>query len=306
MSISEWRCGLEQVLKGSDALIMSDELLAEHTSFRIGGRAELIIIVNDDSGLKRVRCLCGEKNLPAVILGKGTNVLISDQGLHGVVVKLGGIFNLVEVQGNEIKAGAAANLDDIAEIAEAKGLTGAEFLAGIPGTVGGALMTNAGAFGRSISDLIEKVSVMDTMGNIKVLEKHQLHNEYRQPVIPAELWAVRVVLRLARGKGRSVKSIRNERWSKHPKEPSAGSFFKNPPGTPAGRLIEECGLKGLRVGDAAVSELHANFIVNKGAARFVQVYELAQIIKATVEQKTGIELREEVKVLPLPPEYWKN
>ncbi len=298
MSANEWRDELEQLLKESGSLLRRDELLASHTSFGIGGRAEALVVVHDEQGLKRVRRFCEERSLPAVILGKGTNVLVSDQGLRGLVVKLAGRFELIKVKGNKICAGSAALLDDIAEIAEANGLAGADFLAGIPGTIGGGLLTNAGAFGRNLASLIEKVEVLDRQGNIVILGKTELRNEYRQPVIPSELWALRTFLLLAPGKGRSVKSVREERWSKHPHERSAGSFFRNPPDIPAGRLIEQCGLKGLVIGDAAVSEVHANFLINKGAARFTDVYELAQVVKAEVEEKTGIELKEEVRFLP--------
>ncbi|MEO0004765.1 MAG: UDP-N-acetylmuramate dehydrogenase [candidate division WOR-3 bacterium] len=302
MRPGEWCYRLKEILKGSDSFVVPDEPLAQHTSFRIGGKAALMVVVNKELGLRKVRQFCTENRLLVEILGKGTNVLISDQGIPGVVVKLGGEFGLIDVQGDKIMAGAAASLDDISEIAEANGLAGAEFLAGIPGTVGGGLVTNAGAYGKSLSAITLEVTVMDAIGNIRVLRKEELKNQYRQPVIPGEFWALRLVLILSKGETKPVKAIREERRSKHPPEPSAGSFFKNPPGIPAGRLIEECGLKGLRVGDACISELHANFIVNKGSARFGDVYELAQIVKAEVEERTGIELEEEVRFLPVGPE----
>jgi UDP-N-acetylmuramate dehydrogenase len=298
MSANEWRDELEQLLKESSSLLRRDEPLAGYTSFRIGGKADGLIMVKNVSGLRMVRRFCAERKLPAVILGRGTNVLISDQGLRGVVVKLSGDFNFIEVSGDRIIAGAATLLDTIAETAEARGLAGAEFLAGIPGTIGGALMTNAGAFGKSLSSILDYVETMDENGSLRVITKPELRDEYRQPVIPSSLWATKVGLQLAFGQGRPVQMVRAERWAKHPQEPSAGSFFKNPPGTPAAILIERCNLKGRAIGGAMVSERHANFIINKGGASFADVYELVQVIKATVEEKTGIELQEEVQIVP--------
>ncbi|MGQ9708237.1 MAG: UDP-N-acetylmuramate dehydrogenase [bacterium] len=290
---------LKESLDPGDAVILVDEPLARHTSFRIGGLADALIMINNERALRQVRQFSSRMKLPAVILGRGTNVLISDQGLRGIVVKLTGEFNSIQIRGNRIIAGAAALLDTIAETAEACGLAGADFLAGIPGTIGGALLTNAGAFGKSVGSILERVETMDVGGKVILLNKTELRDEYRQAVIPPGFWAIRVVLCLVPGQGRAVQLVREERWSRHPKEPSAGSFFKNPPEGPAGRLIEQCGLKGISIGGAAVSEKHANFIVNKGNARFVDVYELGQVVKATVEEKTGIELTEEVRMLPV-------
>jgi UDP-N-acetylmuramate dehydrogenase len=298
MMVAGWQEQLQQTVAAAGGMVMFNEPLARYTSFRIGGPAEALVIVKDLNGLIRLQACCRELGLGLMILGRGTNVLISDQGLPGVVVRLEGEFCRIVVSGNRITAGAGALLDRVAEAAEAGGLTGAEFLAGIPGTVGGGLMSNAGAFGQSIADILEEIELLTPDGKVRVLKRAEVRAGYREPLLPPDCWALSVVLGLKKGGGRSCQEIRAVRWAKHPTEPSAGSFFKNPQTTPAGKLIEQCGLKGLRLGSAAVSERHANFIVNLGNARFVEVYELIQIVKATVEEMTGIELDEEVRLLP--------
>jgi len=293
--------------------------MARHTTFRIGGLADAWVCVRDRQSLGRVLSVCRESGVRTWILGRGSNVLVSDQGLRGVVVCLDG--ELAEVRGRgtrdggratELLCGAGAALDAVAEFAEKQGSVGAEFLAGIPGTVGGGLRSNAGAFGRSLGDVAASVIVLDAEGYELTLAGTQLRREYRQPVIEPGLVAVEVMMELTMGNGRratgeSLDEIRRQRWTKQPKEPSAGSFFKNPTvgdghRVPAGRLIEECGLKGRTIGGAKVSEQHANFLVNTGRARFADVYELVQVIKATVERQTGILLEEEVQYLPGPSE----
>jgi UDP-N-acetylmuramate dehydrogenase len=251
------------------------------------------------------------------ILGRGSNVLVSDQGLHGVVVCLGGDLAEVRRQGTEdggrltgLVCGAGASLDEVATFAEQQGLVGAGFLAGIPGTVGGGMHSNAGAFGRSLGDIVTSVTVLDDHGEEFVRAGSQIRREYRRPMVDEGLIVVEVTLGLERptadGRQLAADEVRKQRWGKHPTEPSAGSFFRNPEKDgeriPAGKLIEECGLKGRSIGGAKVSEVHANFLVNSGRARFADVYELAQVIKATVEERTGILLEEEVQYLPGPDE----
>jgi UDP-N-acetylmuramate dehydrogenase len=289
--------------------------MAQHTTFRIGGLADAWVRVDNREALSRVLSVCREAEVRTWLLGRGSNVLVSDQGLRGVVICLGG--ELAEVRRWEtgdggpvtgLVCGAGAALDAVAAFAEEEGLVGAEFLAGIPGTVGGGLHSNAGAFGRSLGDVVTSVTLLDAEGNEQVLTGSQLRREYRRPMVEHDFVAVEVSMELARGEGRgargeSADAIRKQRWSKHPKEPSAGSFFRNPETVdggrvPAGKLIEQCGLKGKTIGGAKVSEKHANFLVNTGRARFADVYELVQVVKATVEEQTGILLEEEVQYLP--------
>ncbi len=289
---------LGKVFQGSSAVIKFDEPLARHTSFCIGGVADIFLTVNNEAELQRAILFCNEHNLKLFLIGQGTNVLISDQGLRGLVVKLAGDLSRVEVCGEVIEAGAGARLDQVADIAEKSRLSGLEFLAGIPGTVGGGLLTNAGAFGHSLAERLERVRVMNRRGDVAVLTGPELKNEYRSPIIPRDVIALSVSFRLSYGAIiAGVQKVREMRRAKHPVEPSAGSFFKNPSTEPAGRLIERCGLKGLTIGGAKVSERHAKFIINTCNARFADIYELVQIVKATVEEMTGIELEEEVQVL---------
>lgn len=296
----DWRSELQQALAGLRATVRFDEILASHTTFVIGGAADMYVVVHELAALWTVVRFCWEHGVKLWVLGRGSNVLISDQGLRGVVVRLAGELAAVECNPHEhwVRAGAGALLDRIVDVAEEHALTGAEFLAGIPGTVGGGLRTNAGAFGRSLADILEEVSAIDRSGAAVELTRAQLRNEYRQSVVDAGLIVTSVRLSLQPGAPRSVSELRQRRWQRHPKEPSAGSYFRNPTSEPAGRIIERCGLKGRQLGGARVSEQHANFIVNVGNASFDDVYELAEIVKANVEAETGTELEEEVQILP--------
>lgn len=297
-----WREDLEQALAGMAAAVKPDEPLAGHTTFRIGGPADAWVEVADRAALTAVVRFCAERAVRLRVLGRGSNVLVSDQGLRGVVVVLAGELAGVECRkggdGGRAVAGAGALLDEVVDAAEQQGLAGAGFLAGIPGTVGGGLRSNAGAYGHALGDVLESVTVMDSAGGERRLGRAELPNEYRRPVVADGLIALGVELRLEPGRPEPARELRRQRWGRHPKEPSAGSFFRNPPGEPAGRLIDRCGLKGTRVGAAMVSEQHANFIVNTGGASFADVYELAEIVKASVEARTGTELAEEVRILP--------
>ncbi len=280
---------------------MPDEPLSRHTTFRIGGPADAWVEVNDGPALATVLDFCTRTGTDWLVLGRGSNVLVSDQGLRGVVISLGSGFRMIEVTETLVRAGAAAQLDDVAEQAVLSGLAGAEFLAGIPGTVAGGLRTNAGAFGHQMSDILETVRAMQAGGaGVKAREfgRAELHGEYRRPVVRELVVVTGVHFRLVKGVAEAPADIRARRWQKQPAEPSAGSFFKNPDSEPAGRLIERCGLKGRRAGGAQVSEKHANFIINTGGARFRDVLELAQIVMAVVEEQTGVCLEPEVIALP--------
>ena len=310
---------LSEAVADCAAEVRVDEPLAQHTTFRIGGPADGWVRANDRQTLVRVLQFCRASGVRSWLLGRGSNVLVSDQGLRGVVISLGGEMDRVKVSGADPRSldpsiprslsfGAGAALDEVATAAEKAGLVGVEFLAGIPGTIGGGLHSNAGAFGRSLGDVVVSVTVIDQDGNERELAGAELRREYRRPIVDDGLVAVEVTLELHPGEPEPAARIREQRWAKHPKEPSAGSFFRNPetgdrgPGTggriPAGKLIDQCGLKGKAVGGAKVSEKHANFLVNTGGARFADVYELAQIVKAHVEEETGILLEEEVQYLP--------
>jgi len=335
--MQDWRRALSEAVAGSAAEVRLDEPMAKHTTFRIGGPADACVLVSDRPALVKVLRFCRMNGVRWWLLGRGSNVLVSDQGLRGVVINLGGKLAEVKeqtIQGFQdsrgpvpdtripdsstpriLSVGGGAALDEIASFAEQHGLVGAEFLAGIPGTIGGGLHSNAGAFGRSLGDVVTSVTVVDADGNERVLVGAELRREYRQPMVEDGLVAVEVTMELSQEcrmsnveRRMSADEIRKQRWAKHPKEPSAGSYFRNPRTAdggrvPAGRLIDGCGLKGKAIRGAGVSEKHANFLVNTGRAGFVDVYELAQVVKATVEQETGILLEEEVQCLPGPGEF---
>lgn len=296
--MEDWRRDIGSALTGCRAECRAHEPLARHTTFGIGGNAGLWIEAGDVEALRRILAFCRSRGIDWWVLGRGSNVLISDQGLVGVVVHLCGDLARLAVEGGAIRAGAGVGLDELADRAEQAGLCGAEFLAGIPGTIGGGLRTNAGAFGRALSDVLQSVAVIDPDGRSSVIGRDELGDGYRSPVIPDGVIATEAVLQLDPGSCESAYEVRAKRRAKQPREASAGSFFRNPDSVPAGRLIERCGLKGRRVGAARVSEKHANFIVNTGGARFADVYGLAQVVKANVEEQTGIVLQEEVRVLP--------
>jgi len=189
--------------------------------------------------------------------------------------------------------------DDIAG-AEQAGLQGAEFLAGIPGTLGGGLHSNAGAFERSLTDILTRVKVLGRTGRTRTLKQGDFETGYRQQVIDDQLVVIEAEMELEPGYPEPVETVRQKRWATQPQDPSAGSFFRNPESEPAWSLIDKAGLRGFRVGKAQVSEKHTNFIINTGGASFFDVYELVQVVKARVEESSGIELEEEVQVLPEP------
>jgi len=296
--MADWRADIGGALAGAAAAVRLDEPLERHTTFRIGGPAEAWVEAGDEAALRAALGFCRERGVPVILLGRGSNVLVSDQGLAGVVLTLAGEFERVRVEGETIVAGGAAGLDTIAERAEQAGLAGAEFLAGIPGTLGGGFRTNAGAFDRSLLDVVVRVRALSRSGDVRELERAEFGTGYRRPMLDEELTVLEAELQLRAGPGEPCADVRRRRWDKQPTDPSAGSFFRNPEGDAAGRLIEACGLKGQRVGGAMVSNKHANFIVNTGAALSCEVRELAQVVKARVEEQTGIVLEEEVLTLP--------
>jgi UDP-N-acetylmuramate dehydrogenase len=275
--------------------------LARHTSFRIGGPADYLVRVNSRRALKEVILIVRRSRIPYCILGKGTNLLVRDRGFRGAVIKLVGPFKTIQNRGDLFRCGAAALLDDLVARAYILGYGGAEFLSGIPGTVGGAVKGNAGAWGRSISEIVERIHVVDRQGRDQFLDRDEIGFSYRQSGIGDGIIITGAEIRLCRRpKAASRKEIEHYRKARQVRQPrglSAGSFFKNPKDCPAGKLIEDCGLKGFRVGDAVVSERHANFIINLGHARASDVLALVRVVKERVRKIKGVVLKEEVRVL---------
>jgi len=278
--------------------------LAARTSLKIGGPAEALATISDCQEITQVLAFAQNNNLPWRILGKGSNVLISDDGVAGITLILGDSFRRLEKTGPlEIIAGAASALPAVSHFCQQNGLSGLEFAAGIPGSVGGAVLTNAGAFGGQLADCLDAIDLCAADGP-RTLPAGELRFTYRA-WLDAAKWRGQAVIVAARFVLRPdepaaiAARMENYRRQRHERQPhgvaSAGSFFKNPPGDSAGRLIDACGLKGLRVGNAMVSPEHANFLVNTGAASAADMRELARQVRETVFNRHGVRLEEEVE-----------
>ena len=256
---------------GSDRVLL-EEPMKRHTTFRIGGPAEVFVMPGNLEEMQRILEICRTEDLPYFILGNGSNLLVSDRGYRGVVIQLDRNFGEVKVEGTEIHASAGALLSTIAVAARRASLTGFEFAGGIPGTLGGAVVMNAGAYGGEMKDVLRKVMVMDQSGKVFEIPAEELQMGYRTSIIKTAGYIVLgAVLSLKEGNLEEIKmltrKLSEQRTSKQPLEyPSAGSTFKRPEGYFAGKLIMDSGLRGYRVGGAQVSEKHCGFVINTGDA----------------------------------------
>jgi UDP-N-acetylmuramate dehydrogenase len=284
------------------ARVGSAQPLAALTSFRIGGPADFVVEVADEHELGAALAAAHRHHVHAFCLGTGTNILISDRGVRGMVVRLGAGFTKIEFDGCHASAGAAAQFGKLVEHAVARGLAGLEFGEGIPGSVGGALIMNAGAFGGEMAPVVSAVRGADPDGTLRTLSKDEIGFFYRRSLLPPGFIVSGVEFDLIAGDRLAllakVAELKAKRAARQPQGvPNAGSIFKNPPGNFAGRLLESCGLKGERIGGAAFSEQHANFIVNLGGARASDVRALMDLARRRVEQQTGVKLEPEVKLV---------
>ncbi len=276
--------------------------LAELTSFRIGGPADLLLAVEDEDELGAAMAAASRASIPAFCLGAGTNLLVSDRGVRGLVVRLGEGFRTITIDGMKVSAGAAAQFGFLVESVVEQGLEGLEFGEGIPGTVGGGLVMNAGAFGGEMARVVMSVSGVTAAGEVRALTREEARFAYRRSELPAGFIITRVDFELAPGDRDRLRArvadLRAKRASRQPRGvPNAGSIFKNPPGNFAGRLLEGAGLKGTRNGGAAFSDQHANFIVNLGGARAQDVRELIEMARTRVKEQSGVWLEPEVKLV---------
>lgn len=282
--------------------ILINESMKNHTSMRVGGPADIMVLPNNIEEIKNTILLCNNDKIPFYVLGNGTNIIVRDKGIRGVVIKLAQNFNKIDINENLMKCQSGALLSTVAKVALEKGLSGMEFAGGIPGTIGGAAVMNAGAYDGEMSKIVEKVVLIDMKGNISEMSKEQLQYSYRYCVLQQEeKILLEVYLRLTPDNPEDIKSKMNKyatlRKQKQPLNlPSAGSTFKRPPGNYAGYLIEQAGLKGYRVGGAMVSDLHAGFIVNVNNATCEDIINLIQYIKQEVKRKFNVELEPEVKI----------
>jgi len=285
-----------------DSLVLKDEPLGRRTTLRVGGTADLFVEPASEEELSTVLRFCNERQIPFVLLGRGSNLLIRDGGIRGCVISLAHPhFSQLTIAGGRLTAGAGVRLKTIAVEARRHGLTGFEFLEGIPGSLGGSMRMNAGAMGAWLFDVLETICFMDYQGNLCERVASEVHVENRGCPLFRNHIALGAVLRGQEASADAVRermdSYSRKRWESQPRQPSAGCIFKNPTTIGAGRLIDELGLKGTRVGGAVVSDVHGNFIVNDGNATARDVLSLIEVIRDRVRAARGIELETEVEIL---------
>ncbi len=276
--------------------------LAELTSFRIGGPADLFVAVEDETELMHAKAAAFRAGAACFCLGAGTNLLVSDRGIRGLVVTLGDGFGKIKIDDTKVVAGAAAAFGALVQAVVDRGLQGLEFGEGIPGTVGGGLVMNAGAFGGEIAKVVTLVHGVTEAGEAIALTRDEVKFAYRRTELPAHFVITRVDFELARGDRAQlmarVAELKARRASRQPGGvPNAGSIFKNPPGNFAGKLLEGAGLKGTRLGGAAFSDQHANFIVNLGGAQAAEVRALIDMARNKVKEQSGVWLEPEVRLV---------
>lgn len=291
---------LQNVMGGSG--IFMEEPMKKHTTFRVGGPAD-VLVQPDETALAAILALCRQYHVPYSFIGNGSNLLVGDKGIRGVVIEMTDPMGNIEVDGTKITAQAGAMLSKIANTAASNGLGGMEFAAGIPGSVGGAVVMNAGAYGGEMKDIIEKVYVLDENGAQLELDRDALDFGYRHSCIPKKKYIVtKVVLELVPRDEAEIRSemkeLNEKRAEKQPLQyPSAGSTFKRPEGYFAGKLIMDAGLRGYQVGGAQVSEKHCGFVINKGDATAADICQLMQDVSDKVQAQFGVVLEPEVKMI---------
>jgi len=292
-----------QIVLPAGTVVRRDEPLARRTTLRVGGPADLYVEPGSENALASTLEIAHLRGLPVFLLGRGSNLLVRDGGIRGLVVSLAHPqFSRVEISDGQITAGAGARLKGIAHEARRAGIGGLEFFEGIPGSLGGALRMNAGAMGSWTFDAVDRLRCMSRSGEILDLPAREVAVEYRSCPLLATHIALGAVLR---GRPDDADAIRarmeqfsNKRWTSQPSQPSAGCTFKNPlPTLPAGRLIDELGLKGTRVGDAMVSDVHGNFFVNLGQATAADMLGLIETVRARAREARGVELETEVEIV---------
>lgn len=292
-----------QALKEASIDFLCEEPLSKHTSFRIGGPAKVFCTPADAGQMARAAELCRTYGVRSYILGKGSNVLFADTGFDGAVLSTGAMTGRPRFEENTVHADAGLGLNTLCKAVAARGLSGLEFAFGIPGSVGGAVYMNAGAYGGEMRDVLAGVTFLDESGAVRTLPAEKLELGYRTSVFERTGWCVlSAELRLSPGRKEEIEAAMQElmarRVEKQPLDyPSAGSAFKRPQGAFAGALIQQCGLRGARVGGAAISEKHCGFIVNLGGATCADVLALADLVCKTVKEQTGYLLEKEIRVV---------
>ncbi|MDO4343235.1 MAG: UDP-N-acetylmuramate dehydrogenase [Eubacteriales bacterium] len=281
--------------------VLTEEPMKKHTTFRIGGNADYFVRPGSREEIAGILQTCRSAQIPCYVIGNGSNLLVGDRGIRGVVVQLFKNFNHIQAEGTTLTVQAGAINSLVASKALEAELTGYEFAAGIPGTIGGAVVMNAGAYGGEMKDILSEVTVLDQEGNFLTLKNSELELGYRTSIISRKGYVViEAKLTLAKGKKEEIlarmEELKEKRVSKQPLEyPSAGSTFKRPEGYFAGKLIMDAGLRGFRVGGAQVSEKHCGFVINTGNATAADVEKLMSEVQRIVEETFGVKLEPEVK-----------
>lgn len=283
--------------------VLCREPMSRHTTFRIGGPADYFLIPKNQEQIRTILRYCQEENLPWFVLGNGSNLLVSDEGYHGVIIQIYKNMSEITIEGTQVRVQAGALLSTVARQAMEAGLTGFEFAGGIPGTMGGAAVMNAGAYGGELKDVLVEVTVITTEGNIETIPAKELNMGYRTSLVKERGYLVlEAVIALEKGDQEAIRERMKEltelRTSKQPLEyPSAGSTFKRPQGYFAGKLIMDAGLRGFQKGGAQVSPKHCGFVINTGGATAADVRALMEAVIQEVRRQFGVTLEPEVKFL---------
>lgn len=287
-----------------NCVVKYDEPLKYHTTFQIGGKCIALIEPKKVEDIIEAIKICRENNLKFFVIGNGSNLLVPDDGYNGVIIKIKSEFSNIQVEGECLIAHSGAKLSEVYTVAYENSLTGFEFASGIPGTIGGAIFMNAGAYGGEMKDIVESVEVLDLDNyEVKELKNEELDFSYRKSIIQRKNYIVLTIkLKLKKGNKEEIKAVyedlREKRNSKQPLNfGSAGSTFKRPEGHFASKLIEDAGLKGYHINDAWVSEKHSGFIINKGNASYKEVMELIEYVQKVVFEKFEVKLETEVRIL---------
>ena len=294
----------EKLIKNIDReKVMRNVPLREHVSFRVGGPCDCMVFPSTADEIAAAAQICSSENVPYYILGNGTNVIALDEGYRGVVIKIGKNFSSISCESNRIISRAGALLSAVSRTALDNSLEGLEFAGGIPGSVGGGIIMNAGAYGGELKNVVERVTALDKNGRIYRLNRDECEFEYRNSVFQKNGDIVlEAEFLLTGGNGNEIlermKDFSQRRTEKQPLNyPSAGSTFKRPEGYFAGKLIQDSGLKGICIGGAQVSELHAGFVINRGGATASDILELIELVRNTVYDRYNVMLQPEVRII---------
>ncbi|AIZ36304.1 UDP-N-acetylmuramate dehydrogenase [Parvimonas micra] len=287
-----------------NCIVRYDEPLKNHTTFKIGGNCIALIEPREVSDIVETIKICRENSIKFFVIGNGSNLLVPDEGYNGVIIKLKSEFSTIQVKDEYLIVNSGAKLSEVYTVAYENSLTGFEFASGIPGTIGGAIYMNAGAYGGEMKDIVESVEVLDLDNfELRELKNEELEFSYRKSIIQRKNYIVTTIkLKLQKGNKEEINAVyedlRERRNSKQPLNfGSAGSTFKRPEGHFASKLIEDAGLKGYHINDAWVSEKHSGFVVNKGNASYKEVMELIEYVQKVVFEKFGVKLETEVRIL---------